>query len=156
MAGKSFQTCRLTHSKEYRLCVSLPPCEFFWQTHQALYLLGKHGNQVPEAHLRSCCIQQPVLSRLFDRIDIHIEVPRVDYDKLSERRLGETGRLRRLAPSGRCTHRRVAGVEDTPARRTQRQLFSGVQAADGEVSPVICNADIAPALSTTGRGAQIL
>lgn len=36
--------------------------------------------QIPKTHLRS----------LLDRIDIHIEIPRVDYEKLSEGRLGET------------------------------------------------------------------
>ena len=30
---------------------------------------------------------------LLDRIDIHIEVPAVDYEKPNERSLGETGRL---------------------------------------------------------------
>ena len=85
-----------------------------------------------------------VLNRLLDRIDIHIEVPAVDYEKLNDRRLGETSAAIRQR------------VEK--ARQTQRQRFSGVQAADGEVSPVTCNADMRPAevrkyceLDDTGR-----
>jgi len=39
----------------------------------------RHDHQVPEAHLRP----------LLDRIDIHIEVPRVEYEKLSDRRTNE-------------------------------------------------------------------
>jgi magnesium chelatase family protein len=34
--------------------------------------------------------QKRYLRPLLDRIDIHIEVPRVDYDKLSSDRLGES------------------------------------------------------------------
>ena len=30
---------------------------------------------------------------LLDRIDIHVEVPRVDYDKLSDLRLGELSKV---------------------------------------------------------------
>jgi predicted ATPase with chaperone activity len=33
--------------------------------------------------------QKRILSPLLDRIDVHIEVPRVDYEKLSSDRLGE-------------------------------------------------------------------
>ncbi len=88
--------------------------------------------------------QKRISGPLLDRIDIHIEVPAVDYEKLNERRLGETSAAIRQR------------VEK--ARQTQRQRFSGVQAADGEVSPVTCNADMRPAevrkyceLDDTGR-----
>jgi magnesium chelatase family protein len=60
---------------------------------------------------------------LLDRIDIHIEVPRVEYEKLSDSRLGE--------PSAAIRQR----VE--LARQRQRERFAG-----GEVS---CNADMRPA-----------
>ena len=59
---------------------------------------------------------------LLDRIDIHVEVPRVDYDKLTDDRLGE--------PS-EAIRRRVER-----ARKTQRQRFDG--------TPLICNADMGP------------
>ena len=91
--------------------------------------------------------QKRISGPLLDRIDIHIEVPAVDYEKLNERRLGETSAAIRQR------------VEK--ARQTQRQRFAGEKLGEGEVSPVTCNADIAPALSTTGRvvfnaGAPIL
>jgi len=64
-------------------------------------------------------------------IDIHSEVPRVDYDKLSGDRLGE--------PSADIRAR----IER--ARETQRQRFAGaVGGADGKVS-LLCNADMGPA-----------
>ena len=88
--------------------------------------------------------QKRISGPLLDRIDIHIEVPAVDYEKLNERRLGETSAAIRQR------------VEK--ARQTQRQRFSGVQVGDGEVSPVTCNADMRPAevrkyceLDDTGR-----
>ena len=59
---------------------------------------------------------------LLDRIDIHVEVPRVDYDKLTDDRLGE--------PSAVIRQR----VER--ARETQRQRFDG--------TPLTCNADMGP------------
>jgi magnesium chelatase family protein len=59
---------------------------------------------------------------LLDRIDIHVEVPRVEYDKLTDDRLGE--------PSA-AIRRRVER-----ARETQRQRFDG--------TPLTCNADMGP------------
>ena len=65
-------------------------------------------------------------------IDIHIEVPRVDYDKVSGDRLGE--------PSADIRAR----IEK--AREAQRQRFAGaVGGADGNVS-LLCNAEM-PALA---------
>lgn len=67
--------------------------------------------------------QKRVSGPLMDRIDIHIEVPRVEYEKLSSDRLGE--------PSAKIRAR----VER--ARERQRQRFAGTHLA--------CNADMGPA-----------
>ncbi|HLF87770.1 MAG TPA: magnesium chelatase, partial [Anaerolineales bacterium] len=66
---------------------------------------------------------------LLDRIDIHIEVPRVAYEKLSDNRLGESSADIR------------ARVE--AARERQRARFNG---RNGEKSiDVLSNADMRPA-----------
>jgi len=57
---------------------------------------------------------------MLDRIDIHIEVPRVDYEKLSNDRLGE---------SSASIRERVQA-----ARELQRVRFEG--------SDIICNSDM--------------
>ena len=67
--------------------------------------------------------QKRISGPLLDRIDIHIEVPRVEYDKLSDKRMGE--------PS-ECTRLRVEA-----ARERQRTRFSGTRHT--------CNADMGPA-----------
>ncbi len=67
--------------------------------------------------------QKRISGPLLDRIDIHVEVPRVDYDKLSSDRLGE--------PSAAIRER--VGT----ARDIQRQRFEGTELA--------CNADMGPA-----------
>jgi magnesium chelatase family protein len=64
-------------------------------------------------------ISDPIL----DCIDIHIEVPRVDYEKLSGDRLGETSESIR---------RRVQAARDI-----QNQRFSGNGSSD-----IVCNADM--------------
>jgi magnesium chelatase family protein len=58
-----------------------------------------------------------------DRIDIHIEVPRVDYEKLSSDRVGE--------PS-ECIRARVQAARDI-----QRKRFSSNGSSD-----IVCNADM--------------
>lgn len=67
--------------------------------------------------------QKRISGPLLDRIDIHIEVPRVDYEKLSDQRLGE--------PSAVIQGRVEA------ARERQRIRFEG--------SDIACNADMRPA-----------
>jgi len=67
--------------------------------------------------------QKRLSGPLLDRIDIHIEVPRVEYDKLTDDRLGE--------PSESIRGR----VEK--ARRLQRQRFAD--------TALTCNADMGPA-----------
>ena len=60
---------------------------------------------------------------LLDCIDIHVEVPRVEYDKLTDYRMGEKSEYIR------------ARMEK--AREVQRQRFASTS--------LICNADMGPA-----------
>src|SRR5438132_9558321 len=93
---------------------------------------GYYGDPVKECTCSSSLIvryQKRIAPRyahapLLDRIDIHIEVPRVEYEKLSDRRLGETSSAIRT---------RVEA-----ARKRQRERFK-------EVQDVSCNAEMRPA-----------
>src|SRR5215204_4491656 len=67
--------------------------------------------------------QKRISGPLLDRIDIHIEVPRVDYEKLSGDRLGETSETIR---------KRVQAARDIQNRRF----------ASSESKDVVCNADM--------------
>jgi len=67
--------------------------------------------------------QQRISGPLLDRIDIHVEVPRVEYEKLSDDRLGE--------PSAAIRGRVAA------ARERQLRRFEGTS--------LTCNADMGPA-----------
>jgi magnesium chelatase family protein len=58
---------------------------------------------------------------LLDRIDIHIEVPRVDYEKLSGNKLGESSEIIR---------RRVQSARDIQNRRFAHS------------TDIVCNADM--------------
>ncbi len=67
--------------------------------------------------------QKRISGPLLDRIDIHIEVPRLEYEKLSDNRLGE---------SSNAIQQRVE-----TARERQRKRFAGTS--------ITCNADMHPA-----------
>jgi magnesium chelatase family protein len=67
--------------------------------------------------------QKRISGPLLDRIDIHIEVPSVDYEKLSGDRLGETSKSIR---------KRVQAARDI-----QNKRFS-----NGEAKDIVCNADM--------------
>ncbi|HKJ38404.1 MAG TPA: hypothetical protein VJ972_06485 [Anaerolineales bacterium] len=60
---------------------------------------------------------------MLDRIDIHIEVPRVDYEKLSSDRIGESSQ--------------VIQARVQAARDIQNKRFT-----NGESSDIVCNADM--------------
>jgi magnesium chelatase family protein len=83
--------------------------------------------------------QKRISGPLLDRIDIHVEVPRVEYDKLSDNRLGEASATIQ------------ARVE--AARERQRQRFTQTRQIDAKPAPtgsatypeVTCNADMRPA-----------
>ena len=68
--------------------------------------------------------QKRISGPLLDRFDIHIEVPRVNFEKLTSERLGETSQTVRT---------RVVA-----ARQRQANRFA-------ESTGLVCNADMAPA-----------
>jgi magnesium chelatase family protein len=94
-------------------CVYPCPCGHFGDTQKAC-------GCAPAVVTR---YQKRISGPLLDRIDIHIEVPRVDYEKLSGDRLGETSESIR---------KRVQAARDI---QNKRFLNSGSK-------DVICNADM--------------
>ncbi|MFN2237158.1 MAG: YifB family Mg chelatase-like AAA ATPase [Anaerolineales bacterium] len=107
----------LTFPSNFQLIAAMNPCP-----------CGYYGDLVKECTCSNQVItryQKRISGPMLDRIDIHIEVPRVDYEKLSDDRLGE--------PSANVQAR----VEE--ARERQRLRF-------GETNGIIaCNADMRPA-----------
>ena len=100
-------------------------------------------------HQKACTCAMGMISKyqkrisgpLLDRIDIHVQVPRVEYDKLSDDRLGESSDT-------------VRGRVET-ARQRQRDRFGIASSTDLSLT---CNADMRPAevrqycpLDETGR-----
>jgi magnesium chelatase family protein len=94
------------------LCVSPCPCGYY-QSDQ------KPCTCAPAVVTK---YQKRISGPLLDRIDIHIEVPRVDYEKLSGERMGETSESIR---------KRVQ-----MARNIQQRRFANSQ------SDIVCNADM--------------
>jgi magnesium chelatase family protein len=105
----------LTFPASFQLIAAMNPCP-----------CGYYGDPV-----RECTCSMGVVSKyqkrisgpLLDRIDIHVEVPRVEYEKLADDRLGE--------PSANVRDRVEA------ARKRQAARFAG--------SGLMCNADMQPA-----------
>lgn len=118
----------LTFPANFQLIAAMNPCP-----------CGYYGDP-----LRACTCSSSTITRyqkrisgpLLDRIDIHIEVPRVDYEKLSDTRFGE--------PSAAVRQRVEA------AREIQRCRFSAeIDNPDGEheartglAGMILCNADM--------------
>lgn len=93
---------------------------------------GYYGDPVKECTCSPSQIaryQKRISGPLLDRIDIHITVPRVEYEKLSGERLGESSAMIR------------ARVEK--ARDIQRQRFQGYR-GEGAIN-LQANADMGPA-----------
>jgi len=102
----------LTFPANFQLVGAMNPCP-----------CGYYGDPLKPCTCSSSMVtkyQKRISGPLLDRIDIHIEVPRVEYDKLSDERLGE--------PSETIQARVEA------ARQIQRERF--------EVSELACNADM--------------
>jgi magnesium chelatase family protein len=116
----------LTFPANFQLIAAMNPCP-----------CGYYGDPVKPCTCSSALVtkyQKRISGPLLDRIDIHIEVPRVEYDKLSDQRLGEPSEAIR------------ARVE--AAREIQRRRFAGTDGPKGEAiasNDITCNADMRPA-----------
>ena len=123
----------LTFPANFQLIAAMNPCP-----------CGYYGDPVKACTCSNSTItryQKRISGPLLDRIDIHIEVPRVEYEKLSDDRLGE--------PSADVQTR----VE--PARQFQRERFVDHESAShsdpskaqvkGAILSIGCNADMRPA-----------
>jgi magnesium chelatase family protein len=118
----------LTFPASFQLIAAMNPCP-----------CGYYGDPVKPCTCSNAMVtkyQKRISGPLLDRIDIHVEVPRVEYEKLSSDRLGEsTEKVRERVDA---------------ARQRQRQRFA-VEADDAstlkEVRPdgITCNADMRPA-----------
>ncbi|HTX78384.1 MAG TPA: YifB family Mg chelatase-like AAA ATPase [Longilinea sp.] len=105
----------LTFPANFQLVAAMNPCP-----------CGYYGDPVKPCTCSMGMVtkyQKRISGPLLDRIDIHIQVPRVDYEKLSDSRFGE---------SSSTVQSRVEA-----ARELQRTRFKG--------TPIACNADMHPA-----------
>jgi magnesium chelatase family protein len=108
----------LTFPANFQLVGAMNPCP-----------CGYYGDSIKPCTCSSTAVtkyQKRLSGPLLDRIDIHVEVPHVDYEKLSDTRMGE--------PSAKIRERVEA------ARERQRKRFT----SNGR-GQVMCNADMHPA-----------
>jgi magnesium chelatase family protein len=105
----------LTFSANFQLIAAMNPCP-----------CGYYGDSQKPCTCAPAMVtkyQKRISGPLLDRIDIHIEVPRVDYEKLSGDRLGETSEAIRS---------RVQAARDIQNKRF----------ASGASNDIVCNADM--------------
>jgi hypothetical protein len=106
-----------------------------YHRHESLYMrLSRKWSKTFHSPATVTKYQKQISDPLFDRIDIHIEVPRVDYKKLSGNHLGESSESIR--------------VRIQAARNVQLARFSKI-----ESSNIIANADMR--VGGSGRGVAI-
>ncbi|HEY5669871.1 MAG TPA: YifB family Mg chelatase-like AAA ATPase [Anaerolineales bacterium] len=111
----------LTFPANFQLVAAMNPCP-----------CGYYGDPVKPCTCAMGMVtkyQKRISGPLLDRIDIHIEVPRVEFDKLSDQRMGEPSEViqQRVEAARQIQRRRFAG-EDEPGR--------------ADLHAVTCNADM--------------
>jgi magnesium chelatase family protein len=116
----------LTFSANFQLIAAMNPCP-----------CGYYGDAQKPCTCAPAAVtkyQKRISGPMLDRIDIHVDVPRVDYEKLSGDRLGETSAsIRARVQSAREIQNRRFGVRSLPTsgKQSQETLHS-----------IICNADM--------------
>src|SRR5574339_83415 len=116
----------LTFSANFQLIAAMNPCP-----------CGYFGDSQKPCTCAPAVVtkyQKRISGPLLDRIDIHIEVPRVDYEKLSADRVGE---------SSESIRARVQAARDIQTRRySPSGPMLGIRSSNTELSNIVCNADM--------------
>ncbi len=123
----------LTFPANFMLVAAMNPCP-----------CGYYGDPIKPCTCAPSTVtkyQKRISGPLLDRIDIHVEVPRVDYQKLSDDRLGEPSEaIRRRVEAAREVQRKRFGENresrDENRKTTHESRFSTLE------SRVWCNADM--------------
>lgn len=92
----------LTFPASFQLVAAMNPCP-----------CGYYGDAMKACSCSAGAVtkyQKRISGPLLDRIDIHIEVPRVEYDKLSDNRLGEASEMvrQRVEMARECQYQRFS------------------------------------------------
>ena len=105
----------LTFSANFQLIAAMNPC-----------MCGYFGDSLKPCTCAPATVtkyQKRISGPILDRIDIHIEVPRVDYEKLSGNKISE---------SSASIRKRVQAARDIQIKRF----------ANGSSADIVCNADM--------------
>jgi magnesium chelatase family protein len=123
----------LTFPANFQLVAAMNPCP-----------CGYYGDPLKACACSAGTVtkyQKRISGPLLDRIDIHIEVPRVEYEKLSDSRLGEpSSAIQERVERAREIQRRRFAEMDHPNHEKARQDHGS-----GSLLPIACNADMGPA-----------
>ena len=124
----------LTFSANFQLIAAMNPCP-----------CGYYGDSQKPCTCAPVVVtkyQKRISGPLLDRIDIHIEVPRVDYEKLSGDRVGETSEsIRARVQAARNIQLQRFGIRSLPTSVQGRETLRHAQ--DSALhSDIACNADM--------------
>lgn len=118
----------LTFPANFMLIAAMNPCP-----------CGFYGDPTHECTCSMATVnryQHRISGPLLDRIDIHLDVPRVEYDKLTDDRLGEpSAAVRARVEAARAIQRRRFGVDSDPSRITRHgsRIFTNADMGPAEV-----------------------
>jgi len=128
----------LTFSANFQLIAAMNPCP-----------CGFYGDSQEPCSCAQALVtkyQKRISGPLLDRIDIHIEVPRVDYEKLSGERVGEIRQFCKLPDEGQSQMRAAMSQLNLSARAYHRILKLARTIADLAGSEEIQSGHLAEAL----------
>jgi magnesium chelatase family protein len=142
----------LTFPAAFMLIAAMNPCP-----------CGYYGDPVKACTCSSAMVtkyQKRISGPLLDRIDIHIQVPRVEYEKLSDSRFGESSAVirQRVEKARQRQRERFGEAQGDASERPSRPGTPAGVTGRHSLFTITCNADMRPAevrqfcqLDDTGR-----